>query len=142
MVPMAVYQKTFRVSTRGNTDVQDITPQVARVVGESGIRQGIANVSGKGSTLGITTLEFESGCVADLRRALEAIAPANSNYAHNARWGDDNGYAHLRSALVGTARSFPVAGGELALGSWQQLVLCDFDDRPRTREITVTVVGE
>jgi secondary thiamine-phosphate synthase enzyme len=139
---MAVYQKSFRISTRGRCDVLDISGQVGRIVSESGIRQGIANVSGEGSTLGVTTIEFEPGAVADLERALEKIAPANSDYAHNARWGDDNGYAHLRSALLGTAKSFPVREGELKLGTWQQVVLCDFDDRPRQREVTVTVVGE
>ena len=130
------------MSTRGRTDVLDISGEVERALSESGVRHGIVNVSGRGSTLGITTLEYESGCVADLQRALEKIAPANSDYAHNARWGDDNGYAHLRSALVGTARSFPVTAGRLGTGTWQQIVLCDFDDRPREREITVTVVGE
>lgn len=139
---MAVFQETFGISTHGHTDVLDISAEVARAVNASGIRQGIVNVSGRGSTLGIATLEFESGCVADLRRALEKIAPANSDYAHNARWGDDNGYAHLRSALMGTVKSFPVVDGRLGLGTWQQIVLCDFDDRPREREITVTIVGE
>jgi secondary thiamine-phosphate synthase enzyme len=115
---------------------------VARLVAASGIQTGIANVSGVGSTLGITTLEYESGCVADLQRALEKIAPSDTDYAHNARWGDENGYAHLRSALVGTAKSFPVAGGKLLIGTWQQIVLCDFDDRPRDRQIVVTVTGE
>ena len=139
---MAVYQKNFQISTRGHCDVLDITPKVARIVSESKIAAGIVNVSGRGSTLGITTLEFESGCVTDLRRALEKIAPSNSDYAHNARWGDNNGYSHLRSALIGTAKSFPLADGKLALGTWQQIVLCDLDERGREREITVTVVGE
>lgn len=139
---MAVFQKTFRLTTRGDCDVIDITAQVEKVVNESKTRAGIANVSGRGSTLGITTLEFESGCVADLRRALDRIAPPTSDYAHNARWGDNNGYAHLRSALVGTAKSFPVRDGRLGLGTWQQIVLCDFDDSPREREVTVTIVGE
>ncbi|HLK50679.1 MAG TPA: secondary thiamine-phosphate synthase enzyme YjbQ [Bryobacteraceae bacterium] len=139
---MAVYQKEVHVSTKGRCHVLDITPQVGRIVAASGIDTGIVNVSGTGSTLGITTLEFESGCVSDLQRALEQIAPSNTDYAHNARWGDENGYSHLRSALVGTAKSFPVAGGRLALGTWQQIVLCDFDDRPRERQIVVTVVGE
>lgn len=139
---MAIYQKTFQVSTRGHCDVLDITARVMRIVSESGIAGGIVNVSGRGSTLGITTIEFEAGCVADLRRALERIAPANSDYAHNARWGDDNGYAHIRSALVGTARSYPLTGGKIDVGTWQQIVLCDFDERGRDREITVTVVGE
>lgn len=139
---MAAFQKTVRVSTRGHTDVIDITAEVTRAVAESKLRQGIVNVSGVGSTLGITTLEFEPGCVADLRRAMEAVAPANSNYAHNARWGDDNGYAHLRSALMGTAKSYPVTEGRLRIGTWQQIVLCDFDDRERERQVVVTVVGE
>jgi secondary thiamine-phosphate synthase enzyme len=122
--------------------VLDITAQVNRLVAESGIARGIVNVAGIGSTLGITTLEFEPGCVSDLRRALEQIAPANDDYAHNARWGDHNGYSHLRSALVGASRSFPVEAGRLRLGTWQQVVLCDFDDRERTRDVVVTVVGE
>ncbi|HHN72932.1 MAG TPA: YjbQ family protein [Thermopetrobacter sp.] len=139
---MATYQKTFSVSTKGHCDVIDIDGQVQGIVRESGIRQGIVNVSGRGSTLGITTLEYEPGCVADLQRALDKIAPPTSDYAHNARWGDNNGYAHLRSALIGTAKSFPVRNGEIATGTWQQVVLCDFDDRPRQREVTVTVVGD
>ena len=142
METMAVYQKTFPISTRGHCDVLDITAKVAHIVAESKISSGIVNVSGRGSTLGITTIEFESGCVTDLRRALEKIAPSNSDYAHNARWGDNNGYSHLRSALIGTAKSFPVCDGKPGLGTWQQIVLCDFDERDREREITVTVVGE
>jgi secondary thiamine-phosphate synthase enzyme len=138
---MAVFQKVIRVSTKGHTDVIDLTPEVERIIAGSGVREGIVNVSGSGSTLAVTTIEFEPGAVADLRRALERIAPANTDYAHNARWGDRNGYAHLRSALLGTAKSFPVANGKLDLGTWQQVVLCDFDDRPREREITVTVVS-
>ena len=139
---MPVFQRRFRVSTQGHCDVIDVTGEVTRVVRESRVRHGIVNVAGQGSTLGITTLEFESGCVTDLRRALDAIAPETSDYAHNARWGDNNGYAHLRSALVGTARSFSLVEGELGVGTWQQIVFCDFDERPRQREILVTVVGE
>lgn len=139
---MAVFQEIFKIATRGHCDVLDITHRVESIVEQSGIAQGIANVSGIGSTLGITTIEFEPGCVADLRRALEQIAPANDNYAHNARWGDHNGFAHLRSAMIGTAKSFPVSGGGLRLGTWQQIVLCDFDDTPRQRDVVVTVVGE
>jgi secondary thiamine-phosphate synthase enzyme len=139
---MPACQKDFRISTRGHCDVLDITPQVSRIVSESGLRTGVVNISGVGSTLGITTLEFEPGCVADLKRALEKIAPSTTDYAHNARWGDENGYAHLRSALMGTAKSFPVANGQVLIGTWQQIVLCDFDDRPRDRQIIVTVVGD
>jgi len=139
---MPVHQKDFSIATRGRCDIHDITREVEQIIAGSGIRQGIANVSGLGSTLGITTIEFESGALADLARALEKIAPMNSDYAHNARWGDDNGYAHLRSALVGTSRSYPVKDGTLHLGTWQQIILCDFDERPRRREVTVTIVGE
>jgi len=139
---MGIFQKEFSIATAGRCDVLDITDRVADIVSGSSIQTGIVNVSGTGSTLGITTLEFESGCVSDLRRALEKVAPANADYAHNARWGDGNGYSHLRSALVGTARSFPVTDGRIGLGTWQQIVLCDFDERPRDRHIVVTVVGE
>jgi secondary thiamine-phosphate synthase enzyme len=138
---MAVFQKMFRIKTKGHTDIIDLTPQVESIVADSGIREGVLNVSGRGSTLGVTTIEFEPGALADLRRALDQIAPANTDYAHNARWGDRNGYAHLRSALIGTAKSFPVSNGAVQLGTWQQIIICDFDDRPREREITVTVVG-
>src|ERR1019366_9704532 len=103
---MATFQTDFRILTRGGCDVLDITPQVSSAISASGIQTGIASISGVGSTLGITTLEFEPGCVSDLKRALEKIAPSNTDYAHNARWGDENGYAHLRSALMGTAKSF------------------------------------
>jgi secondary thiamine-phosphate synthase enzyme len=139
---MTVLQSEFRISTRGRCDVLDITAQVGRIVAESGVKTGVANVSGVGSTLGVTTIEYESGCVSDLERALEKIAPSNPNYAHNARWGDANGYAHLRSALMGTAKSYPVSAGRLLIGTWQQLVLCDFDDGPRDRRVVVTVIGE
>ena len=139
---MAAFQRSFRISTRGLCDVLDITSQVTRIISESKVRAGIVNVSGRGSTLGVTTIEYEPGCIADLRRALEKVAPTNSDYAHNERWGDDNGYAHLRSALMGTAKSYPVEEGRLGLGTWQQVVLCDFDEHARNREVTVTVVGD
>jgi secondary thiamine-phosphate synthase enzyme len=139
---MAVLQKSFSIATRGHGDVLDITTQVNRIVAECRIERGIVNIAGVGSTLGITTLEFEPGCVADLQRALEQIAPADGDYAHNERWGDGNGYAHLRSALVGASRSFPVSGGRVMTGAWQQIVLCDFDNRTRERQVIVTIVGE
>ncbi len=139
---MPVFQKTIQVRTQGNGHILDVTAQISRAAAESGIREGIVNVAGRGSTLAITTLEYEPGCVADLRNALETLAPSDGEYAHNARWGDDNGYAHLRSALIGTSKGFPLAGGQILLGTWQQIVLCDFDNRPRERQITVTVVGE
>jgi secondary thiamine-phosphate synthase enzyme len=139
---MPVFQKTIRLATRGNCDVIDITARVASAVAESGVRKGMVNVAGRGSTLGITTIEYEPGAVDDLRRALDRIAPATDDYAHNERWGDHNGFAHLRSALMGTTETYPVRDGAVHLGTWQQIILCDFDDRPRDREITVTVYGE
>jgi secondary thiamine-phosphate synthase enzyme len=139
---MAAFQKTFRISTRGRADIHDVTPQVQRLVAESRVKTGIVNVAGKGSTVGLTTIEYEPGAVADFKRALDQVAPMNLDYAHNERWGDGNGYAHLRSALVGTAKSFPVREGAIGLGTWQQIIYCDFDERPREREITVTVIGD
>jgi secondary thiamine-phosphate synthase enzyme len=139
---MSTHQATFRLKTQGRGQIIDISEQVARIVAQSRVQNGIVNVSGKGSTLGVTTLEYEPGCIADLQRALEKIAPSSADYAHNARWGDGNGYAHLRSALLGTAKSFPVIDGRPAVGTWQQIVLCDFDNRPRDREVLVTVVGD
>ncbi len=138
---MATHQDSIQIRTKGHTDVADITSEVQHIISASGVKTGMVNVSGVGSTLAITTIEYEPGCVSDLRRALDVIAPAGSNYAHNARWGDDNGYAHLRSALMGTSKTFPVRHGKLAVGTWQQIILCDFDDRPRSREIIVTVYG-
>jgi len=138
---MPVFQRSLHLPTKGHCDVVDISARVERIVAESGIEAGIVNVAGVGSTLGITTLEFEPGCVSDLKRALEIVAPSNTDYAHNARWGDENGYSHLRSALTGTAKSFPVVGGKVGIGTWQQIVLCDFDDRPRERQVIVTVAG-
>lgn len=137
-----VLQKIIRVSTRGEGDTHDLTERVAQVIAASGIVTGVVNVAGKGSTLAITTIEYEPGAIADLQRALAAIAPRDGDYSHNARWGDHNGYAHLRSALLGTTETFPVRERRLGLGTWQQIILCEFDDRPRQREITVTVVGE
>lgn len=138
---MIVFQRSIRISTQGDTDILNVTDPVQQVVQESGVQTGLASISGKGSTMGITTIEFEPGALADLRRALDQLAPPNQFYAHNAHWGDHNGYAHLRSALMGTSRSYPVTDGLLRLGTWQQIILCDFDDRPRDREITVTVIG-
>ena len=130
------------MSTRGFSDVIDITPDVQEVVGRSRIRSGIACISSPGSTAGVTTIEFEDGAVRDLKEALEGLAPMARHYHHDARWGDGNGFAHVRAALVGTARSFPVEHGRLVLGTWQQIVLVDFDNRARDRKLVVQVVGD
>ncbi len=137
-----VHTDTFEVSTQGFCDVLDITPQVSKAVAESGIRNGIVCVANPGSTAGITTVEFEPGAVADLKEALQKLAPENRRYHHDDTWDDGNGFAHLRSALVGAAKSFPVKDGSVVLGTWQQIVVLDFDNRPRTRRLVVTAVGE
>jgi secondary thiamine-phosphate synthase enzyme len=132
----------FEVSTRGFCDVHDITSEVGKAVAKSGIRNGIVCIANPGSTAGITTVEFEPGAVADLKEALEKLAPQDRRYRHDDTWDDGNGFAHLRSALVGASRSFPVKDGAVVLGTWQQIVFLDFDNRPRTRRIVVTVVGQ
>jgi secondary thiamine-phosphate synthase enzyme len=137
-----VHSATFEVSTQGFGDVVDVTAQVVASVEKSGVRNGIVCIVNPGSTAGITTIEFESGAVADLKAALEKLAPEKGRYRHNDTWDDGNGFAHLRSALVGASQSFPVRDGAVALGTWQQIVLLDFDNRPRHRKLVVTVVGE
>jgi secondary thiamine-phosphate synthase enzyme len=137
-----VHSEVIAVSTQGFGDVVDVTDALGAAVSRSKVTDGIACVANPGSTAGITTIEFEPGAVADLKAALERLAPENARYKHNETWGDGNGFAHLRSALVGAAQSFPVRGGRLALGTWQQIVLLDFDNRPRQRQLVVTIVGE
>ena len=112
-----------------------------RVVSASEILEGTVVVFVPGSTGAITTIEFESGAVADLKRALERIAPQDAEYEHNLRWGDGNGYSHVRASLMGPSRSFPVRDGRLALGTWQQVILLDFDNRPRQRTVMVQLLG-
>ena len=128
--------------TKGHTDILDITDQVARAVGASGLREGLATVFTPSSTSSLTTLEYESGAIADLRRTLEEIAPANRDYQHTLKWGDGNGSAHLRAALMGPSITAPVVSGQLALGTWQQIIFVDFDNRPRRRTVIVQLVGE
>uniref|UniRef100_A0A7C4CCX5 YjbQ family protein n=1 Tax=candidate division WOR-3 bacterium TaxID=2052148 RepID=A0A7C4CCX5_UNCW3 len=137
-----VHTDTFAVSTSGLCDVHDITPELSRVVAESQVRQGIACVACAGSTAAITTIEFEPGVVKDLQELLEKLVPHARSYHHDATWGDANGYAHLRSALLGTSLAVPVEDGRPVLGTWQQVVLVDFDNRPRKRSLTVVVSGE
>jgi len=134
-------QGTLRRKTTGRTDLVDLTADVVSFVGESGVKDGLVVVFVPGSTASVTTIEFESGALGDLKRAIERIAPEGIHYDHDARWGDGNGYAHVRSALLGPSVAIPVRDGRPALGTWQQVVLCDFDNRPRTREVLLQVVG-
>lgn len=121
---------------------RDITPDLEAAVRESGVRAGMAVVSLTGSTGAVTTIEYESGALADLRRALDRLAPVDEDYAHNARWGDGNGFSHVRSALLKTSLAVPVLEGRPALGTWQQVVVFNLDNRPRSREVVIVVVGE
>ena len=123
------------------TDIHDVTGQVAQAVADSGISQGVAVVFTPGSTAAVTAIEYESGVLQDLRDALQKLAPTNGECAHNARWGDGNGYSHVRSALVGPSMSIPIHDGRLTLGTWQQIVVCDFDNRPRQRRVIVQLLG-
>jgi secondary thiamine-phosphate synthase enzyme len=129
------------VQTQGHTDVVDVTERVAAAVAEAGVADGAAVVFVPGSTAAITTIEFESGVIDDLRDVLEGIVPEGADYKHHLRWGDANGSAHVRSAIMGPSFTVPVEGGRLVLGTWQQIVLVDFDERPRTRDVVVKVFG-
>ena len=129
------------LSTRGDNDIHDLTHDVQKAVDSSGVNDGIVAVFVPGSTAGITAIEFEPGMIRDLQSFLDRVAPKDASYSHN-HGGDSNGHAHLRSAFIGPSLSVPLVGGRLGLGTWQQIVLVDFDDRPRTREVTVQIVGE
>ena len=132
----------LQVRTKGQGDAHDITEGVRRAVAESGLRAGIAAVSVVGSTAGITTIEFEPGAVADLNGLLDRLAPRHAEYQHHLRWGDDNGSSHVRAALLGPSIAVPFYDGAPLLGSWQQIVLLEFDTRSREREVIVQLVGE
>ena len=139
---MHSHSHTIALSTQGFCDVHDLTREVRNELKRSRIRDGLATVVVPGSTAGITTIEYESGALADLRKAIERMAPENLHYDHDARWGDGNGFSHVRAALLGPSVTIPVVGGELTLGTWQQIVLVDFDNRPRRREVLIHLLGE
>ena len=131
----------FKISTKGFTDIIDITPWVSKAVADSKVKDGICLISCPGSTCGITTIEHETGLIEDLKRTLERIAPMSEDYEHCKKWGDCNGYAHIRSALLKPFLAVPIENGKLALGTWQQIAFLDFDNRPREREILVKIIG-
>ncbi len=128
--------------TRGSYDVQDITEKVAQAVHDSKLTGGIVTVFCPGSTGGLTTIEFEEGVVKDLEYVLDEITPPERPYRHHLRWGDDNGHSHIRAALFGPSLTVPFVNRALTLGTWQQIVFCDFDTRPRSRKLVVQVMGE
>lgn len=137
-----VVERSFTFQLPAEYGHKDVTSEIEQLTVESGVRTGVAVVQLVGSTGAVTTIEYESGALADLRRALEAVAPADARYEHNARWGDGNGFSHIRSALLKTSISVPIVDGRLVLGTWQQIVIINLDNRPRSRELVVVVLGE
>jgi len=134
---MAVKTINVHLSTRGNADIHNVTEQVARAVSDSGLKNGSVTIFTPSSTSALTTIEFENGALNDLRRLFEEIIPTNREYTHNARWGDGNGFSHVRAAWLGPSLTIPVKEGRLMLGTWQQVVLLDFDNRPRRRDVVL-----
>jgi secondary thiamine-phosphate synthase enzyme len=137
-----IYSETISLSTKGFSDIIDITDRVDSVVGHSKIKDGLVTVFCPGSTGSITTIEYESGVLRDLQKAIERVAPPNIPYEHDRRWGDGNGFSHVRAALMKPSLSIPIIRGKLTLGTWQQIVFIDFDNRKRERNIIVQIMGE
>jgi secondary thiamine-phosphate synthase enzyme len=137
---MAVINEKFTINTEGNNDIIDITKQVQNGVYQHALKDALVSISIQGSTSDVTTIEYEDGLVMDLREALERIAPTGMEYHHHEIWHDGNGYVHVRAALVGSSVNIALVGGLLNLGTWQQVVLLDFDNKPRSRNITVQII--
>ena len=139
---MKVHTTKFTEKSQGFCDIIDITAKVQEQIQKEQVRNGLATLFVSGSTAALTTIEYEPGLVQDLKELLERLIPSNKKYHHDDRWGDDNGFSHLRASLFGPSLQIPVESGRLLLGTWQQIVLVDFDNRPRTREIMVQIMGE
>jgi secondary thiamine-phosphate synthase enzyme len=139
---MPVKTGSISLNTCGNTDIHDITNKLARLVTETGLKSGTVTVFCPSSTSGLTTVEFEPGAVADLKRMFEELVPSGQDYAHNATWDDGNGHSHMRASLLGPSLTIPFVEKTLTLGTWQQVIYVDFDIRPRRRELVVQMVGE
>lgn len=139
---MKVITKTISLSTKGDADVLDITTQVSQCVRATELENGIVTIFCPSSTSALTTIEYESGCISDLQRLFDEIIDPNRHYAHNARWGDGNGHSHVRAALLKASFTVPFVNRRLTLGTWQQIIYVDFDNRSRRRELVVQVMGE
>jgi secondary thiamine-phosphate synthase enzyme len=137
-----VISQEIRLQTRGDFDVKDITQEIAAAVRESGLASGIVTVFTPSATSGLTTIEYESGALADLERLFDEIVSPQREYQHNLRWHDGNGHSHVRAALIGPSITIPFVDGRLTLGTWQQVVLIDCDNRARSRRLVVQVMGE
>jgi secondary thiamine-phosphate synthase enzyme len=133
---------SIALNTRGNADIHDITEQMSEAVSRSGLKNGTATVFCPSATSAVTTIEFESGALSDLKRLFDEIVPPGRDYAHDARWHDGNGHSHVRAALLGPSLTVPIVDSRLTLGTWQQVVYVDFDNRPRRRELVLQLVGE
>lgn len=139
---MRVISEHIEIPTKGNTDIINISEKIKSVVNKSGIKNGIVNLFVVGSTAGLSTMEFEPGLLKDLPETFDKIAPKNHRYHHDDTWHDGNGYAHVRSTLLGTSLTIPIEDGATQLGTWQQVVLIDFDNRPRQRKIICKILGD
>jgi secondary thiamine-phosphate synthase enzyme len=139
---MTVKTASISLNTHGNTDIHDLTRELARLVEQSGLKDGTLTVFSPSSTSGLTTIEFEPGALSDLKRLFEELVPSNRDYAHNATWDDGNGHSHMRASLLGPSLTIPFVEKTLTLGTWQQVIYVDFDIRPRRRELVVQMIGE
>jgi secondary thiamine-phosphate synthase enzyme len=139
---MPVKTATLFLATRANLDIHDLTRELTRLVEQSGLKNGTLTVFCPSSTSGLTTVEYEPGALADLKRMFEELVPSNRDYAHNATWEDGNGHSHMRASLLGPSLTIPFVEKTLTLGTWQQVIYVDFDIRPRHRELVVQMVGE
>ncbi|MCQ2738670.1 MAG: secondary thiamine-phosphate synthase enzyme YjbQ [bacterium] len=138
---MTIINEKFTIHTEGNTDIIDITKHVQNCVYQHELKDGLVCVSIQGSTSAVTTIEYENGLIQDLQEALERVAPSGQEYHHDEIWHDGNGYAHIRSALLGNSVCIALIDGLLNLGTWQQIVFLDFDNKPRSRSITVQIIN-
>lgn len=139
---MAIKTLALNLNTQGNADIQDITDQISNAVADSGLESGTITIFTPSATSALTTIEFESGCISDLRRLFDEIIDPQRQYAHNARWGDGNGHSHVRAALLGPSLAIPFVNRQLTLGTWQQVIFVDFDNRQRRRELVLQLMGE
>jgi secondary thiamine-phosphate synthase enzyme len=137
-----VHGETFTVRSQGFSEVRDISEAVQQIVSRSGIKKGLVNVTALGSTASVSTIEYDPALIEDLRELLERLVSRNLHSRHSATWGDDNGFSHLRATLMGPGITLPVSDGAVLLGTWQQVVLIDHDNRPRERQVHVQVLGE
>jgi secondary thiamine-phosphate synthase enzyme len=139
---LGTYHNRISFQTKGDCDIIDVTQGVADIVSESNLKTGICTVFCSGSTGALTTIEYEDGLLHDFPAAMERIAPKNIEYMHDKKWGDGNGHSHVRASLVGPSITIPFVNGRMTLGTWQQVVFIDYDNRPRKRDLEIVIIGE